>query len=769
MPNGVVIVVAGDDKSGEVFAAVQKHMAQTATAGREMGSTVTKSMRDMQESITLMRDAFVLNRVYDAIKGMIERTVDLGMELGHLSAQTGISVENLSVLRYASQVTGIEFDTLTKGFKKLSLDMFEWQHGAKAASYAFTDLGLSAKDVTAASGDMWKVLGLVADRFQKMPDGAHKSAIATELLGRSGQQLIPVLNQGAAGIERYRGEAEKLGIVVDQATVAKMEELHAAMVKVQMVVEAGSLAFSEGLGKALEGIADAFAQATEGSNIWFEAGKNTGALAAGIAGAFQILAMEIRETKDELTNWEAAGSYIQSGLDMHLDIGEDARLRAYNKHEEARAAMHDSKMDHDAAEQEERDFNQKMIDLQKELLNATMPKPGAPSDGLKGIMSGGGFDLTGTKGVRDGGATAIESAQKRARESQAQLAEAADKLEETRAKAHAQTMLEINQELYSQGLRSEGDYLDQKQQYQTAEYKAEADGLISKRKTLQDQIAALEAKPAATAKERAQIETQVNTLKREELGIDGQLVELDERRAKAVREMQYAYKAMVSKPIDTSALAGPQSFPDIFKAQTPSVVLGKQPMFDPAAVQGASEKFAHAIFDPLFSLNEQWNQQWNQMRAGLLRGLGQLAESQLFSAFFGDPQGRGGRGLSGTSWQGNTTNPRTGLQGNAGGLLGGLLNSFTKKHASVASNGGLGSGAGTVPTAAASLMQMGKKDGAGAGGIQVVLNNNGVPLQGSQTQQQNDGGEGQVIQIMLKQLETNGPVAQGIMGLVGGL
>ena len=766
MPNGVVIVVAGDDKTGEVFAAVQKHMTQTATAGREMGSSVTKSMRDMQKSITLMRDAFVLNRVYEAIKGMIDRTVDLGMEMGHLSAQTGISVENLSVLRYASQVTGIEFDTLAKGFKKLSLSMFEWQHGEKAASYAFTDLGLSAKDVTAASGDMWKVLGLVADRFQKMPAGARKNAIATELLGRAGQQLIPVLNQGAAGIERYRTEAEKLGIVLDQATVAKMEELHAAMVKVQMVVEAGSLAFSEGLGKALEGVANAFAGATEGSNIWFESGKNTGILVAGLAGAFDQLGSALRELGDDWTILNDKTKIATTVPIIPSPWNKDLRAEQAKIQAARRKEIADAQKDRDQTYAHEAEFNQKMIDLQKELENATMPKPGAASDGLKKIL-GGGFDLTGAKSVRDAGASALEAAQKRDAESRAQLAEASSKLEETRAKAHAQTMLEINQELYDQGLRSEANYLDQKQQYQSAEYKAEADGLISQRKALQAQIAALEATPAATAKERAQLETQVNTLKRQELGIDGQLVELDERRAKAVREMQYAYKAMASKPIDMSALEGPQSLPDIFKTKAPNVVLGKQPMFDPEAVQGASEKFAHAIFDPLFNLDEKWNQQWKQMRDGLMRDLGQLAESQLFGLLFGDPQGRGGKGWNGTSWEGNTTNPRSGLQGTAGGLLGGLLSLFTGKHAGVASNGGLGSGAGTVPTAAASLMQMGKKDGAGAGGIQVVLNNNGAPLQVSQTQQQNDGGEGQVIQIMLKQLETNGPVAQGIMGLVG--
>jgi hypothetical protein len=101
-----------------------------------------------------------------------------------------------------------------------------------------------------------------------------------------------------------------------------------------------------------------------------------------------------------------------------------------------------------------------------------------------------------------------------------------------------------------------------------------------------------------------------------------------------------------------------------------------------------------------------------------------------------------------------------------GGLLGDVLGLFGKKGTAVTSNGGLGGGAGTVPDAAASLLQMGKGAN-GTGGIQVILNNQGPPMQVDQTQQSGgDGGEGQVIQIMLKQLETNGPVAQGIAGLL---
>jgi hypothetical protein len=167
--------------------------------------------------------------------------------------------------------------------------------------------------------------------------------------------------------------------------------------------------------------------------------------------------------------------------------------------------------------------------------------------------------------------------------------------------------------------------------------------------------------------------------------------------------------------------------------------------------------------DPLFNFGERWDKQWKQIRSNMLRDVGQMAESQLFGALFGDPAGRGGKGLDGSGGH-------RGVAGQATGIVGSLIGLFTKKSQAT-SNGGLGSGAGTVPSAAASVLQMGKSalSGSGGGGIQVILNNNAAPMEVTQTQQSGGSGadpEGMVIQIMLKQLETNGPIAQGITGLL---
>jgi len=53
----------------------------------------------------------------------------------------------------------------------------------------------------------------VSDKFSKMSDSTTKAAIATEIFGRSGTQMLPMLNMGTAAIKAQMEEAERLGIV----------------------------------------------------------------------------------------------------------------------------------------------------------------------------------------------------------------------------------------------------------------------------------------------------------------------------------------------------------------------------------------------------------------------------------------------------------------------------------------------------------------------------------------------------------------------------
>ncbi len=669
MANNVVVVVGAEDKTGEVFNAVKKHLDDTKVKARETSDSLGSIGQSLMHGLQAAGIAIGLRQVYEGIKSMIEGSIELGMELGHLSEQTGISVQNLSVLKYMAEQTGVSFEVLSKGFKKLSTDIFNWEHGEKVAGRAFGDLGITMDDVKAKGQDMYAILDMVANKFQTMPNGPQKLAIAVQLFGRAGQQMIPILNQGAQGLEEFKAQAQSLGLVLDEAGVRKIEHLHAKLIQLKGAVEGGSLVFTESLAPALEGIASGFGDATRQSNIWSAAGKQAALAVIPLAGAVMYLATFLREAADEWRNMAAAYTVWDSAIGSKLDWTAAERKAAEARHTAALKELHDTHADHEAAVAEEKRFHDDMLALKNQVEN---PSDSTPTSRFMDYL----HDNPGFSGPPPPPPPSSHTSKS-------------------------------------------------------------APGAAGSSGSAGPDMSPLSAVFAdAQARQKDDLAAQM-----------------------AVAQSEWE-KAQAKQAQDVM---------DVFATKVPDVVLSipKQISDHASQIQGASEKLAHGVFDPLFNFGEKWSQQWKEIRNGLLRDLGQLAESQIFGMLFGDPQGRGGKGLSGTSWQGNPLPPgRGGLESPIGGAIGKIIGAFGHHGDGVTSNGGLGAGAGAVSTAAASVMKMGQKSG--AGGVQVILNNSGAPLQVSQSQSQSNGNESQVIQIMLKQLDTNGPVAQGIMGLIGG-
>lgn len=152
-----------------------------------------------------------------ALTKIIKSTADYGDELFSTSQKIGISVEALSGLQYAAGLANIEHETLTTGIKKLSTAVVESSKELKA-------LGISQSELKTLSTD--ELLLKLADKFRQMEDGAGKTALAVKLFGRSGIELIPLLNEGSAGIKKMTDEAKSFGLVIDEKAAAAADQFN---------------------------------------------------------------------------------------------------------------------------------------------------------------------------------------------------------------------------------------------------------------------------------------------------------------------------------------------------------------------------------------------------------------------------------------------------------------------------------------------------------------------------------------------------------------
>lgn len=128
---------------------------------------------------------------FDALAKKIEGVISSAAGLQQLSERTGATVENLSGLASVAKLSGTDTDLLAGGLQKLSRAMIDAQQGGTKTSAAFNAVGISSKDLVSKRPD--EIFIRLATELAKYQDGAGKTALAQELLGKSGANLLPVM------------------------------------------------------------------------------------------------------------------------------------------------------------------------------------------------------------------------------------------------------------------------------------------------------------------------------------------------------------------------------------------------------------------------------------------------------------------------------------------------------------------------------------------------------------------------------------------------
>jgi len=168
---------------------------------------------------------------------------EIGAEIDDTSQKLGIGAEELSALGYAANITGGSFGSMTSMLEKLSRSMAMAASGNKAQIAAFKEAGVEYKDASGHLRPLADVMDDLADRFKNAPDGPEKTALAMQLMGRAGADMIPMLNRGSEGLQELKDQAREAGVVLTG------EMAHAMSVTAEKV-KASQNAFT-GLGESL--------------------------------------------------------------------------------------------------------------------------------------------------------------------------------------------------------------------------------------------------------------------------------------------------------------------------------------------------------------------------------------------------------------------------------------------------------------------------------------------------------------------------------------
>lgn len=214
------------------------------------------------------------------LRGVID-TLD---QLDDLSEKSGIAVERLSALRFAGEAVGTPLEDIATGARKLAQNMAAAAGGSKDAAEAFKAIGVEVKNVDGTLRSSDDVLLDIAERFSGYRDGAAKAALAQDIFGRSGERLIPLLNQGRSGIQGLTKEAEQLGAIIGGKPTRAAAELGDNLAKLKLAGEA----------VAINGFSPLIDRLRRFSEQSLEAVKRTDYLTASLAAFKQLLTGELQ-------------------------------------------------------------------------------------------------------------------------------------------------------------------------------------------------------------------------------------------------------------------------------------------------------------------------------------------------------------------------------------------------------------------------------------------------------------------------------------------
>ena len=171
-----------------------KMQAQAVAAGTVIGNAISAGIEKIPELLTSSLDQFD--------------------QFSKDAQKVGIATDEFSKLAYAAKLSDVSTDDLVTTVAKLNKNIVAAAQGTEQQALAFSSLGIAVKNADGSLRAPQEVLGDLADLFKLLPDGATKTAIAIELLGKSGAQAIPLLNGGSEALKDLSTEAEQFGAVV---------------------------------------------------------------------------------------------------------------------------------------------------------------------------------------------------------------------------------------------------------------------------------------------------------------------------------------------------------------------------------------------------------------------------------------------------------------------------------------------------------------------------------------------------------------------------
>jgi hypothetical protein len=243
---------------GKAAETTTKQTDEATAAGQRSGRT----WRDAAKGVAKWAgSAAAIYGAQKAIHSAVDATEQLASATRSTMRVTNMDAETASAWTEIMRVRGVSTSQQMMSMKGLARAMQTATQGGKKQQQMFARLGVTSQQF--ATGDVQGVLMKTADAFQQMTNPAEKAAFAQQLFGRTGLTLLPLLNQGSAGIKKQMDMAKQYGATLDGDAVEGAKNLAAKQFELKYAMDGLKVSLGEALLPTIQSVVGAIAAVTK--------------------------------------------------------------------------------------------------------------------------------------------------------------------------------------------------------------------------------------------------------------------------------------------------------------------------------------------------------------------------------------------------------------------------------------------------------------------------------------------------------------------------
>jgi len=266
--------VAGLQKQAKMFGMSAKEAKlfelsqKGATAAQLKAADAAFRQMDAQRAAATAGRALGLAAAAIAVGlvAIVRNAINAADALAKFSQKSGVSVRELGGIGYAADLAGSNLEQVSAGIGKLNRKIAEARAGNREANNIFSALQIDPK-----IGNSQDILLQLADRFSEFEDSPERGALAMEVFGKSGEQLIPLLLDGSKALKENIDFFKQYGGVTEEVA-AKSVVFNDTITRIELVLGSLGYAIADALLPMLQGMADGLLEAREKGSLFLDIG-----------------------------------------------------------------------------------------------------------------------------------------------------------------------------------------------------------------------------------------------------------------------------------------------------------------------------------------------------------------------------------------------------------------------------------------------------------------------------------------------------------------